>query len=60
MSKKNAVDWQGTADALDGLTDEEIAAADKILNPSGMTAGEEAEYALKRFIEMGLIPGDDE
>lgn len=54
MSNKK-VDWQGTADALDNLTDEELNRAAKILNPSGKTAGEEVDEALKRFTEMGLF-----
>jgi hypothetical protein len=60
MNKNKEVDWQTTADILDDVSDEDIERANKILNPSGMSAGEEVEYALKQFQAMGLIPMDDD
>jgi hypothetical protein len=60
MSKNKPVDWQTTADILDTISDEEIENALKILNPSGKSAGEEVEEALKRFQEMGLMPKDED
>ena len=58
-SKNKSVDWQGVADAIDGISDEEWEASIAELN-SGPSAGEEVEYALKKFQEMGIMPMDDE
>jgi len=58
MSNKK-VDWQGTVDAIDEMSDEEWEASIAELN-SGPSAGEEVAEALKRFQEMGIIPYDDE
>ena len=60
MTTNKRVDWQTTADILDDATDEEISAAMDQLNPSGRTAGEEVEYALKQFQAMGIMPEDGE
>lgn len=58
MSDKK-VNWQGVADAIDDMTDEEWEASIAELN-SGPSAGEEVEFALKKFQEMGIMPMDDE
>ena len=60
MSKNDKeVNWQGVADAIDEMTDEEWEASMAELN-SGPSAGEEVEYALKKFQEMGLMPKDED
>lgn len=60
MSSKNKpVNWGAVADAIDGMTDEEWEASMAELN-SGPSAGEEVEYALKRFQAMGLMPMDED
>ena len=59
MTTNKRVDWQGVADAIDDMTDEEWEASMAELN-SGPSAGEEVEEALRKFQEMGLMPKDDE
>jgi len=59
MSSNKPVDWQGVADVIDDMSDEEWEASIAELN-SGPSAGEEVAYALKKFQEMGLMPMDDE